>query len=87
MNEYRCDAVCVCVCVCVYRLSHQGSIIYMWNLKVMQINIYKAKIDSQTNLRLLKGESEQVGKRDKLTIGDLQIHTTIYIDKQQVHTV
>ena len=53
----------------------------------MQINIYKAKIDSQTNLRLLKGESEQVGKRDKLTIGDLQIHTTIYIDKQQVHTV
>ena len=50
--------------------------------------IYKTETDSQTlktNLRLPKGKS---GRRDKLEVWDLQMHTTIYkIDKQQGFTL
>ena len=90
MNDYRCSmCVCVCVCVCVLPEPPGKYHSYMEPKNHANELICKAKIDSQTqktNLRLLKGESEQVGKRDKLTVWDLQICTTIYIDKQ-VHSV
>ena len=78
--QYVC--VCVCVFVCVLPEAPGKYHSYMEPKNHANELIYKAKIDSQTkktNLRLLKGQREQVGKRDKLTVWDLQIHTTIYI--------
>ena len=61
----------------------------MWNPKNSTSELtYKRETDSQTqetNLRLPKGKS---GRRDKLEVWDLQMHTTIYkIDKQQGFTL